>query len=152
MYLWYYKSYILIRRLFTCFFRKGDYFMKKTIKASHAAAAAIGAGIGAAFTLSRINCIRKICLTTLMMILMMISMILMMTKKTNPLRIPVNMSICIRHPRRKKMLNQNQPKMHLKTSQRKTIIPELKPQKKNNHFPAAFRLTNILITPASAPV
>ena len=46
MYLWYYKSYILIRRLSTCFFRKGDYFMKKTIKAI-AAAAAIGAGIGA---------------------------------------------------------------------------------------------------------
>ena len=44
MYLWYYKSYILIRRLSTCFFRKGDYFMKKTIKAI-AAAAAIGAGM-----------------------------------------------------------------------------------------------------------
>ena len=45
MHLWYYKSYTLIRRLSTCF-RKGDYFMKKAIKAI-AAVTALAAGIGA---------------------------------------------------------------------------------------------------------
>ncbi len=46
-----------------------------------------------------------------------------------------------------------QPKMHLKTSQRKTIIPELKPQKKNNHFPGSFQTDEYINhTAASAPV
>ena len=122
--------------------------MKKTIKAI-AAAAAIGAGIGAVVYFIK----NKLYQEDLSDDLMMISMILMMTKKTHPLRIPVNMSICIRHPRRKKMLNQNQPKMHLKTSQRKTIIPELKPQKKNNHFPGSFQTDEYINhTAASAPV